>query len=243
MKRKIAVVDGRIGEDMERALRLGGFGVVALPPSKRLSAPLASHPDMLIARLGGEYVMTADYLEEAPFAVQDIYDAVHPSMHFADEVHGEKYPRDVIFNSLVLGKRLYARLESLSPYLKRLATNLGYELVNVNQGYPACTVLKLSDEAVITADDGLARRLERDGIRVYKIKTGGIDLPPYEYGFIGGCAGVYDGCVYFLGDVRLHPSYDIILDAIEREGLSFVSLGSGRLIDLGGILFADEEIN
>ena len=243
MKRRIAIVDGRIDPSMERRLIISGFQVVALPPSSRLPAPLASHTDMLIARLSKEYVMTADYLDEAPFAIQDIYDLVHPIMHFADEVHGEEYPKDVIFNSLILGARVYARLDSLSPYLKALATRLGYELCDTKQGYPACVVLKLSDEAVITADEGMARLLEADGVRVYRIRAGGIKLPPYEYGFIGGAAGVYQGKVYFLGDAERHPDYDAIMAALDAEGLSAVFLGDGELVDLGGIYFADEEVN
>ena len=178
MKRRIAIVDGRIDPSMERRLILSGFVVVTLPPSSRLSIPLASHTDMLIARLGKHYVTTTDYLDEAAFAIQDIYDAIHPSMHFADEMHGAEYPKDVIFNCLVMGTRVYARLDSLSPYLKALATELGYTLSDVKQGYPACVVLKLSDEAVITADEGMAKVLEADGIRVYKIRAGGISLLP-----------------------------------------------------------------
>jgi hypothetical protein len=116
-------------------------------------------------------------------------------------------------------------------------------LVDVAQGYPACTVLKLSDGAAVTADRGMAKVLSEHGIRVYLIEDGGIALPPYEYGFIGGSAGVHDGVVYFLGDVSRHPSYAAILAALECEGLRHVSLSGGALVDLGGILFADGDLN
>jgi hypothetical protein len=158
-------------------------------------------------------------------------------------MHGERYPEDVIFNSLTMGKRIYARLDSLSPYLKELALKMGYELRHVKQGYPACTALKLSDNAVITADEGLAETLTKDGVRVYRITDGGISLPPYEYGFIGGAAGVDGDRVYFLGDITSHPSASVILNAIEQEGMRAVSLASSQLLDLGGILFAEPYLN
>ena len=242
MKRKIAIVDTRIPWECERALTLRGYYVIKLPPSHRLGEAVASHPDMLIARLGEDYVTTTDYLDEAAFAIQDIYDTVHPHFHFADEVHGGCYPADAILNSLVMGRRIFLRKESASPYLLSLARERGYEIVGVKQGYAACTVLKLSEEAAITADGGMARALTECGIRVYKIENGGISLPPYEYGFIGGASGVDGGCVYTLGSPEGHPSYEVIKAATAAEGLTLVPLGRGMLRDLGGILFCEGDL-
>ena len=168
---KIAIVDNRIPFDMERALAVRGYRVISLPASQRLSSPIASHPDMLIKLLDGELITTADYCEVAGAEISMIYDATRMRCHFTSDIHGERYPEDVIFNSLTLGNRIYARLDSLSPYLKDLALKHGFELRNVRQGYPACTTLKLSDEAVITADDGMAEALTRDGIRAYKVEN------------------------------------------------------------------------
>ena len=239
---RLAIVDIRIPEDQLRALMMRGFRVVALPPSPSLSAPIASHPDMLIARVGGEMVTSSAYCELAGAEISEIFDITKAKMHFTADEHGEKYPTDVIFNSLVMGGKLFARLDSLSPHLKTLAKEKGLRLVDTRQGYPACTVLKLSDEAAITADRGMAEVLAREGVRVYTIDDGGISLPPYEYGFIGGSGGAYNGTVYFLGDAAAHPSYDKIAAALEAEGLRAVMLGSGTLRDLGGIIFAEGRV-
>ena len=236
---KIAIADNRIPIEMDRSLAVRGFRVISLPPSPRLSAPIASHPDMLLKIIDGELVTSADYCESAGAEISLIYDMTRMKCHFTSDIHGERYPEDVIFNSLTLGKRIYARAESLSPYLKDLLIKKGYELRPVKQGYPACTTLKLSNEAVITADPGMSEALIADGIRVYKIENGGIGLPPYDYGFIGGAAGVDGDTVYFLGDWHTHPSAAIIEDALAKEGLRAVSLGACPLIDLGGILFAE----
>ncbi len=243
MKIKLAIVDRRIPEECEGALRARGYRVITLPPSPRLLAPMASHTDMLLCKIGENFLTSADYAELALPSLSEIYDLTHHRMHLTSDIHGEDYPRDVLFNCLILGKRLFARLSSLSPYLKELAASLGYTLIDVNQGYPACTVLRLNDNAVITADPGMARILSSLGVRVYKIKEGGISLPPYEYGFIGGAAGVDGERVYFLGDISSHPSYDTILSACCAEGLTPVMLGGGAPLDLGGILFAEGDVN
>lgn len=236
---KVAIVDRRIPDECERALFLRGFRVITLPPSDRLGAAVASHTDMLLARLGNELITSAEYCESALPTLSEIYDLTRMKIHFADEVFMREYPNDAIFNILVMGRRIYAREKSMSPYLKSRARELGYTIRNVSQGYPACTVLRLSDEAVITADAGMARALAADGIRVYKIREGGISLPPYEYGFIGGAGGVCDGFVYFFGDMTSHPDWNLIKAALDAEGLSAVMLGKGKPSDLGGVIFAD----
>ena len=243
MRSKLAIVDGRIPCDMLMALRSRGFLTVALPPCPTLSEPVSSHPDMLIARVGTELVTTADYCEIAGAEISEIFDTLRSRFHFTSDTHGRDYPSDVIFNSLVMGDKLFARVDSLSRYLVRLAESAGLRLVNVAQGYPACTVLKLSDEAAITADRGMAEALRAKGIRVYLIENGGISLPPYEFGFIGGASGVFGGAVYFLGDASRHPSWEIISDAVEKEGLRAVMLGRCELLDLGGIIFAESNID
>ncbi len=243
MRIKVAIVDKRIPHECERALMLRGFRVITLPPSSRLPVALASHTDMLICRLGDDYITSADYLEEAPFGIQEIYDLLHPRFHFTADLFGAEYPRDAIFNCLSFGNRLFCKADTVSGYVLDLARNNGYEVVRTKQGYPACTVLKLNDEAAITADRGMSKLLLQYGIRVYEIKDGGIMLPPYEYGFIGGAGGVYVGNIYFVGDVTKHPSYEVIKRAAEGEGLGIISLGTTALLDVGGILFAEADVD
>ena len=243
MRIKVAIVDKRIPDECERALILRGFRVVTLPPSSRLPEALASHTDMLICRLGCDYITSADYLDEAPFGIQEIYDLLHPRFHFTADVFGSEYPNDAIFNCLGFGNILFSKSDTVSSYVLNIARDKGYRVVRTKQGYPACTVLKLNDEAAITSDRGMARLLSEYGIRVYEIEDGGIMLPPYEYGFIGGAGGVYGGDVYFVGDVTRHPSYEVIKSAAESEGLGIISLGNTTLLDVGGILFAEADVD
>ena len=151
------------------------------------------------------------------------------------------YPHDVGLNALRMGKKLFLRTASASETLLAAARKNGLEIIDVKQGYPACTVLKLSDSAAITSDRGMAAILEKHGTRVTLIEPGDVSLPPYDYGFIGG-AGEVDGARLFLfGDPATHPDYRKILDAANAEGLSIVPLSSGLLRDLGGILFIEVE--
>lgn len=246
MKIKIAIVDSRISEAQERRLTLAGFRVITLPPFSKLSAPVASHTDMLIHRIGNEYISFADYCEEASYVFSDISLYLVPlgaRMTFtADEVSSE-YPCDARLNALHMDNKLFCKADSISPRLLEAARERGVEVISTKQGYPACTVLKLSEHAAITADRGMADVLTRHGINVTLIENGDIALEPYEYGFIGGAGGVYDGVLYLFGDPKTHRSYEKIKAAADTAGLSILPLSGGPLCDLGGILFAEGYID
>ena len=232
------IVDERISEECRRALMLRGFNVITLPPDRSLGEAVSSHPDTVLFKLDGEIFTTADYCDSASYVFSDLREyAPNIKINFTSDVRSRKYPEDCKMNALVMGRALFAKLDSLSPAIISAARARGYELVNTPQGYTACTVLKLDDGHAITADRGMAKVLSTNGIKVTLIRTGHISLPPHEYGFIGGASGVYQGKVYFFGDLRTHPDADIIEGAINDAGLKAVSLSGCTLRDLGGIIF------
>lgn len=245
MKTKLAIVDCRIDSECKRSLELHGFYVITLPAYTPLPAALASHTDMLLCPLGSELISTADYADTAEATFSDIRRALGSSgikLSYTSDTLTDKYPDDCRLNVISFGNNLLCRTESVSGYIKDAAMRHGMNIVPVRQGYPACVTLKLSDGAAITADRGIKRVLRAIGVDVTLIENGDIDLPPYEYGFIGGCAGVYGKNIYFLGDPATHRSYTAIHAACDDAGLSVIPLGRGRLRDLGGILFAEGDI-
>ncbi len=242
MKIKIAIVDSRIDYDSQRRLILSGYHVLTLPPFSKLSEAVASHPDMLISRIGNDLISYADYCEEASYVFSDLSLLLKGTgvrfVFTADEV-GNSYPHDVGLNALRMGNKLFCRNESISQSLRDRSKEQGIEIVDVKQGYPACTVLKLNDHAAITSDNGMARALRDHGIRVTLIENGGISLPPYEYGFIGGAGEVDKDRLFFFGDPATHSDGAKIIKAAEDEGLKIIALSKGELRDLGGIIFTE----
>ncbi len=244
MKKLVAIVDCRIPAEMERRLNILGFTVITLPSHPRLGEAVSSHTDMLIARVGREYISPAEYCEVAPHVFTDLsllLGGTGYSITLSADELGEEYPSDCRMNVLVMGEYLFAR-DTASPYILDKARKSGMTVVPVKQGYPACTVLALSERHALTADRGMARAMREVGIDVTEIENGDISLPPHEYGFIGGCAGVYGGKVYFLGDPRTHRDYERIKAACDGAGLTTVALSDGGLIDLGGIIIAEGDL-
>ena len=141
---------------------------------------------------------------------------------------------------------LFAKCDTASRTVLNLAESCGLTLVNVKQGYPACTVLALPSSFAITADPGMASALGNHGIRATRIEESeSIKLPPYKNGFIGGTAGVLDGTVYFIGNLLSHPSGELIRDTLLSAGYSAVSLdeSADSLFDLGGMILINTDKN
>ena len=243
--RTVAITDCRISPDAERRLTLLGFRVITLPPYKTLPEAVASHTDMLIAKIGNEFITTADYCEVAPWVFTDLYDLTRGRgirVSFTSDELGGRYPYDCLLNVLVMGEYIFAKTDTVSPYILERAKAQGFRVIHVNQGYPACTVLRLDDKHAITADRGMARAMREVGITVYEIRDGDISLPPHEYGFIGGCAGVHRGRIYFNGNPETHRDFEIIRGACQECHLEIVSLTGGMLSDLGGFIFAEGDL-
>ena len=233
---KALIVDERIDEKCERALMKEGFFLLKLPPDTRLGEAVRSHPDTVLFYSDGQIITTAEYAEDRLYFFTDIREyCPEVRLSFTDEGRGEDYPHDCIMNALVTGRRIFCKTDSVSEGIRRYAAEAGYQLIHTRQGYPACSVLAFGN-AAITADEGLALLLEKNGVRVTRICQGGISLPPHQYGFIGGASGVVDDKIYFFGNIETHPDGKRICEAIRREGFTPISLSDGKLVDLGGII-------
>ena len=234
----IAIVDGRISEKCERGLMIRGFEVIKTAKNNNIGEAVSYHPDMVMFYHGGTVITSVYYAEYAESLFSDIrYLSNDAKICFVDERQSEKYPRDAIFNALIIGNKAFCKTDTVSESVLEYVKSNGLDVVHVNQGYPACKVLPISERSAITADKGMYEVLSENGINVTLIDNGDIMLPPYEYGFIGGAAGIYGNTVYFLGDVTKHRSYEKIRSACESCGKKIVSLSSEELIDLGRIIF------
>ena len=242
-----AIVDERISRNCETELLERGFEIIKLPADKRLGEAVASHTDMLLFRCENTLIGSRQYFEKNGEVFKKIKAAL-PSFDFilSDEPIISKYPNDAIFNALRVGNKLFAKVDSVSQALLDTARTSGLEVIGVKQGYPACTVLAVSDNFAITADRGMASALSKSGISVMTVEESEkIKLPPYKNGFIGGAAGVIDNTVCFLGNFLSHPSGEDIKTALEVRGYEAISLdpSADALFDLGGIILINTDRN
>ena len=145
-----------------------------------------------------------------------------------------KYPSDIALNALKIGNLICGKLKYVAKEIIEYAKALGFQLIDVKQGYSACSTLVLDDDTVVTADKSIYNALAKAGKRVVLISQGDIKLDGYDYGFIGGASCVIDDTVYFFGDIKKHKDYEKIYSEIARLKMKEKSISCEDVFDFGG---------
>lgn len=200
-----------------------GFEPILLPPFPLLPRPVASHADMLLFDLGDSLLMHRQYYETNAA----LFEGIHLTL--SEEMIGDVYPNDVLFNALKTHCFVYGLKSALSIHIQNR-----FEVKHVKQGYARCSVCQLNESACITADPSLADALAKDGKSVLKIQNGHISLPGYDYGFIGGASFVFNHTLYTFGSLDCHPDGKSIAEFAEKNGVSVFPLSDEPLFDAGG---------
>ena len=207
--------------------------VLPLQAYDKLDLPVATHADMLVFVLGKRIFCYDDYYNKNRrifgVAEDDGYEIVRISPPI-----DSKYPNDVALNVFKIGNFLVGNLKYVAKEILEYANFLGLSLIDVKQGYSACSTLVLDDNTAITADKSIFEALAKIGKRVILIDQGGIKLDGYDYGFIGGASCVLDDTVYFFGDITKHQNYDKIHTAIEALKMNEFSISCEDVFDFGG---------
>ena len=225
-----------LGEKVYSSLSSLGFEVLTMPPYHRLQEGVSSHPDMLIFPYGNKYVTSREYDSIAKNVFNKINSLGYTPI-LTYEVPEENYPFDVLFNALTLGNKIFCSEKALSKKVKEIAIESGLEIINVRQGYTKCSVCKISENAIITADGGIAETAKKYGVDVLEISEGHVQLDGYNTGFIGGASGMFDDAIYFCGDVMSHPDGEKIAKFCQKHNKRCICLSNEPLFDVGTLFF------
>ena len=215
--------------------------VVELPPFSALDPRVASHPDMLMFAFDGKLFTSKAYYGEAGRVIDKIISLTSLELVLTDDETGNKYPRDIYFNTFAINNAIIGNVEYISKEIKKHASGQSFGFANVKQGYAKCSVCLLDEESAITADKGIAQALSKLGVDVCFIQEGAIVLEGYSYGFIGGASAVIDKRVIFFGDIKKHPDSDRILDFINNKGFDVEYPEDVDLTDLGSAIVIEKE--
>lgn len=219
-------IGSSVSEKCRSTLKKLNIAFTVMPDNPALPSPLCSHPDMSAIDICGR-----------------LFSAMEMARFFGccdtRESFGNKYPRDVLFNGFTICNRLFCNEKSFSKAVIEFAKENCIKTVNVNQGYAKCSCVVLGNAGIITADRSIANAA-KDICNVLLISEGGILLPPYDYGFIGGASFVLGSAVYFFGDIGKHKDCKEIIDFISECGFTAISLSDEPLSDCGGAIWKND---
>ena len=205
-----------------------GFEAKLLSPFNVLEKPVSTHADMLLLAVEDTLFIHKDY---------DLEINGFNKIIKIDEPISSKYPNDILLNIAIVGRNAFANTKHASKTVLNHLKENGYSIHHVSQGYAHCSTCIVSENAIITADKGIAQAAQCVGIDVLLISEGNISLPPYNHGFIGGACGATSHSIYFCGSINYHPDGDKIREFIKNHSKDIIELSDSPLIDIGGILF------
>lgn len=221
-----------IPSDIYNSLCLYAKRVVKLPPFELLPKPVATHPDMIVFDTGDTLILHKEYFAQSERLFFEIAENTNRKIVLSDEIIRPEYPYDIRYNFLKIGEKVFGNAKYASSEIAKR-----YNIINVKQGYARCSCCKIGENAIITADKGIARKVTEQGIDALLISNGNIALFRYNYGFIGGAsANVGPNEVLFFGNIALHPDYEKIKDFANKHNVALVSASDRMLYDYGGII-------
>ena len=237
-KHAVAIIDGRADKSIIHALEAFAKKVFSLPPFPALSEPVSAHADMLIWCYGKTVFTYADYRAITPEVFAELENLGY-SVRTISQNPSSKYPHDVALNCALISTSIIANTKYCADEIQAFAAENKLTLLHTNQGYAKCSTVVVSDNAIITSDASIALVARENGIDTLTINSGGVVLPPYEYGFIGGASGADKQNVFFCGDIETHPNAAEIRAFCEKHQKGVVCLSQNPLFDVGTVMFFD----
>ncbi len=213
----------------------GATGIKAYPlmPYSRLDRPVGSHADMLICKIDNTVFCYKDYYLENKVTFSKIVEHGY-ELKFVSSKCDSIHPNDIALNVLIIGKKVFCKKENTAPEILEYAMQNHYEIIDIKQGYSACSTLVLNEKSAITGDTGVARVLFTHGIDVALIDTSLIVLNGYNSGFIGGASGVIDDKIYLFGPDKILKSNNEAMALIDKCNLEIISILHDQVYDFGG---------
>lgn len=154
---------------------------------------------------------------------------------------GSNYPCDAAYNIAIVGKRIFCRMDICDKVLLEKAKSMGYEIINIKQGYAKCSVCPVDEKSAISADMSFYKAATAQGLDVLLITNDNICLEGFENGFFGGCSYMAQkGVLSVKGDLKFLLQHSEIEEFLKKRKMS-IKNGSGKVFDFGSFIPITEE--
>ncbi len=228
-KKYLVVAKNAPNEAKQNLIKLG-YNIIESTALKSVHPALKYHPDMQLVNADECWICAPECYEyyKPHFKLLDI------KLIKGEKSPGQKYPDDVCYNVANVGNYAVHNFNYTDSMFLSCCTK---QKINVGQGYTKCSVCVAGDNAVITADQGIAKQLKKFDIDVLLVCPGNIDLPPFDYGFIGGASGLLENDkLAFCGNIATNPQYNEIKEFCFKHNVEIVNLTMEKPCDIGTII-------
>lgn len=234
IKAKIAIVDGRVDIEIEKNLKDLGLEVIKTISCDDVDKSISFHPDIVIHPIDQNTVVVAPNVFEYYSNILKKYDI---NIIKGKSILESNYPKDIPYNVGRLGNHAIHNMKYTDEIIYEELEKIGYNWINVKQGYSKCSLAVLGEDIGMTSDINIYKKSIDLGYDMLLINPGDIELEGQDYGFIGGCVGnLNEELVLFSGDIKKHINYYEIKEFLEKNNKKHICLSKEKLIDVGTII-------
>ncbi|MDR1761200.1 MAG: hypothetical protein LBR55_01995 [Bacteroidales bacterium] len=231
----LCIVDSRAPQTaLERLAQ--EFTVVPFRTQGITYEAISCHPDVFLFQHNNKFIIAPN----TPQEYKDLFRSHGVAYSEGATLVDESLQHSVAYNCVATPELLFHKNHMTDPEIIRhcgLDEKGGSTFIHVPQAYTRCSMIALSNRAVITSDKGIAQVLERRNFDVCYIDPHEIALPPYPYGFIGGCMGIVNKHIYITGSLDYCSDGEKLRQFVKKHMYTLVELYDGALYDGGGIFF------
>ncbi len=222
----------------QRLSEILGVEIIEIPYNDKLSSDIATHADCRFLQVSRNCVIVDESIKSLIvnyLTIKDLNNEI--KLIVSVKKVSSPYPGDVRLNATVAGNKIICNSKCIDDSLNNYVRLHSFELIHVNQGYAACSVVLINENALITDDESIYTTAVYNGFDCLLIRKGSVRLKGREYGFIGGTCGMIDkNLIVFTGKLDTHIDSNLIKDFFSKYNVDYIELTDGPLIDIGGII-------
>lgn len=229
----LVVCDGRIDREIEYNLNKLGIRIIKTSKNPFLYDAISYHPDIVFHHLGNNRIIVSPNVDNKfIYSLEDEGFEIIPGKKYI----GSQYPDNVSYNVARLKDCAILNIKYTDEVLLDELYKQNIKLIDVKQGYAKCSVCVVDENAIITSDAGIYKKVNTY-IDVLLIRSGYINLFNMNYGFIGGSTGLISkDLLAFYGDIEKHPDFVLIYDFLKNFQKSYVKLSKDKVTDYGTLI-------
>lgn len=213
---------------LKSALEEIGITIHPLDRDERLDDRISYHTDVLCCNLGKNNVVFSK--PQPQIDIDDI------NITISDAAFGKNYPYDVPLNAAVIKNLIICNIKYTDPHILSYAHKNNWKIIDVKQGYAKCSILPITQSAVITDDIGIYSALSDIGFDVLFIDKC-VRCEGYDCGFIGGAAArLSEDSIFFTGIFEDNETKRRIESFINKHSLKTIYLTDLPIFDVGSII-------
>lgn len=148
----------------------------------------------------------------------------------------DNYPYDIRLNIAQTENYFFGKEDYIDAKAWEYLERNGKEFYPVNQGYANCSSMIVKN-TMITQDKSIYKAAVKKNLEAYLLPQGGIALPGYSTGFIGGTYGmINDTVMVFYGDLDRFEHHKTLRSILEKKSIELLYPKGIDFFDRGSMI-------